>query len=103
MTREELVIPVCQGLPHSSQGFSPEPRARGGLYRYSGLTWTEIHWAVALERVSVDTLSRCERLASHRSSSGTPCCWPLAASFAYWFAIPLPAMPECAGTQRMVM
>ena len=30
VTQEELVISVRQGLPRSSQGFSPEPGARGG-------------------------------------------------------------------------
>ena len=49
------------------------------------------------------TLDRCERLASHRCSSGMPCRMPpLAASLAYWSAISLPSTPLWAGTQKIV-
>ena len=48
---------------------------------------------MALERLSVITLERWDKLASHRCSSGTQCWKPLAASLANWSAISFPMAP----------
>ena len=78
-----------------------EPR---GLYRRSWQTWLAVHSRVLRNLASVADRVMCERLVSHRHSSGTssPEAAPRAAAIANSSATSLQLIPWCAGTQRMV-
>ena len=79
------------------------PLPGGGLYFLRGSPRrSEIHWAAARDRSSVDTRVIWDRLVSHLSLSATALSGtvPSAAVFAYLSAISLPGMSWWAGTHR---
>ena len=79
------------------------PLPGGGLYFLRGSPRrSEIHWAAACDRSSVDTRAIWDRLVSHLRLSATALSGtvPSAAAFAYLSAISLPGTLWWAGTHR---